>query len=739
MSGNKRLEIKSAANVLSDKEKGSTTTSFGNSNTSTAGVALSLPPKPGSKLASQALSFTSPVSIPTIIPEKRSLSDFTALQKVNMLGLMDVTSLNVALPDESFDRRVRTTGSEVSLLGIPGGSIKYAIADTLTRKTIRHHLPKPDPQQPRQQNFNSSTSSLWSSDSISESTENSFFGVWDLVVPMFRGRETEALFGIFDGRGSVIGTKMARFMFDWFSWYFTQELQKCEQTLLKQQSILDEKKGGSGTGGVGGVGMMSFKTGLINSSIQLDEASIKYALRRTFLAINRELGLIYEALIEEEYQNALLAYKTDRSLKKPERRHILSGVSATVIYMVGSGNPKKPAKCSVYIANVGDGMAALSQSGGRAQVLSQSHAVSLGDSSLSMAMSYEKSQLGSDRSKDDLPSGLSSNMNQGSLLTEIRRVVEHEGYLTDSGLVNGCTDITKAIGYFGSLGPINANPSIRKIDLDLAVDDLLPGDNRRAGGPHNTNVNNKTGMSEEESENEGGDEFIILTSSAVWQAMRVGGTYEDGAQMVVDTARSVLVTRLGDTNTGGGSGSGNNVGANILNSNISIGYGYHHSVQLRSNQRQGGGSGWITAAMKVRDVSMSLGSSGKILEMQGDGIEDGDHRGYMIMILGLRDLSKSSKWVTSGQARRGSIDAMSEMGSLDSSRFISPMTKDLIGKSNRRRIKDEYQNEPSSTVCIEYLSLFFYFLFLFFLFDYFPYKSNRIISHILFFLDIEYF
>ncbi len=51
-------------------------------------------------------------------PKEKDLSDFSALTRLRMLGLMDITILGVSIPEEFHDRRVRTSPSEVKALTI---------------------------------------------------------------------------------------------------------------------------------------------------------------------------------------------------------------------------------------------------------------------------------------------------------------------------------------------------------------------------------------------------------------------------------------------------------------------------------------------------------------------------------------------------------------------------------------------------------------------------------------------
>ncbi|KAG8891960.1 cysteinyl-tRNA synthetase, partial [Tulasnella sp. 403] len=89
------------------------------------------------------------------------LTDFSELTHLKMLGLMDVTlSVNPSIPDETEERRVRTSPSDINRMA-------YGIADTLG---MFDNVDKPN------------------------SLKLSMF---DLVVPSFRGRENECLLGMF--------------------------------------------------------------------------------------------------------------------------------------------------------------------------------------------------------------------------------------------------------------------------------------------------------------------------------------------------------------------------------------------------------------------------------------------------------------------------------------------------------------------------------------------------------------
>ncbi|WWC95139.1 hypothetical protein V866_001993 [Kwoniella sp. B9012] len=83
---------------------------------------------------------------------RKELSDFTALTQLRVLGLMDVTLRIPSLPDESEQKRVRTSFSDIN-------NMAYGISDMLGN--------------------------------------NEHLGMFDLVVPNFRGKDDECLFGMF--------------------------------------------------------------------------------------------------------------------------------------------------------------------------------------------------------------------------------------------------------------------------------------------------------------------------------------------------------------------------------------------------------------------------------------------------------------------------------------------------------------------------------------------------------------
>ena len=113
---------------------------------------------------------------------QKDLTDFTSLQKLRVLGLMDVTLMVQSWPDQSEDRRVRTAGSAA-------GSMAYGMADYLGR--------------------------------------NDHLSTMDVVVDRFRSHDDEVIIGMFDGQPIPTGgSKIARYLYENFKNKFQDELEK---------------------------------------------------------------------------------------------------------------------------------------------------------------------------------------------------------------------------------------------------------------------------------------------------------------------------------------------------------------------------------------------------------------------------------------------------------------------------------------------------------------------------------
>ncbi|EGD86791.1 adenylate cyclase [Trichophyton rubrum] len=110
------------------------------------------------------------------------LTDFSSLSYIRVLGLMDVTITIPTIPEETEDRRVRTSSSL-------SGCIAYGLADSLGK--------------------------------------NEHLSMIDMVVPRFRGSDMETIIGLFDGQPSMGGgSKIAKFLHENFTATFMEELGK---------------------------------------------------------------------------------------------------------------------------------------------------------------------------------------------------------------------------------------------------------------------------------------------------------------------------------------------------------------------------------------------------------------------------------------------------------------------------------------------------------------------------------
>lgn len=116
----------------------------------------------------------------TAAQNREQYTDFSRLQNLRILGLMDVTLTQPSIPDQSEDRRVRTSGSIA-------GHLPYGMADTMGK--------------------------------------NEHLSTIDLVVPRFNSSDTEILLGLFDGQAlSSGGSKIAKYLHENFGRIFTTEL-----------------------------------------------------------------------------------------------------------------------------------------------------------------------------------------------------------------------------------------------------------------------------------------------------------------------------------------------------------------------------------------------------------------------------------------------------------------------------------------------------------------------------------
>ncbi|KAK4700749.1 hypothetical protein P7C70_g5496, partial [Phenoliferia sp. Uapishka_3] len=207
--------------------------------------------------------------------KRRNLADFSALTKLHILGLMDVTLMIPSVPDESEDRRVRTSLSEINEMG-------YGIADTLGVRV-------------------------------------DVLSLVDIVIPRFRSKDDEAIFGLFDAvsKTTNTGAKLVKYLQDYFSAIFTLELSR-------------------------------LKSGEVTSD----------ALRRAFLGINRDYGNLLLPALESKRKNS------DISLSDRGASAVRTGAAGIIVYI---------RKKRMYVANAGNALAVISNRGGAARLIAKKH------------------------------------------------------------------------------------------------------------------------------------------------------------------------------------------------------------------------------------------------------------------------------------------------------------------------------------------------------------------------------
>jgi adenylate cyclase len=118
---------------------------------------------------------------------REQYTDFSRLANLRVLGLIDVTLTQPSIPDQSEDRRVRTSSSMA-------GYMPYGMADTLGR--------------------------------------NEHLSTIDLVVPRFNSSDSQTLLGLFDGQASSSGgSKIAKYLHENFDHIFGHELRELKNNL----------------------------------------------------------------------------------------------------------------------------------------------------------------------------------------------------------------------------------------------------------------------------------------------------------------------------------------------------------------------------------------------------------------------------------------------------------------------------------------------------------------------------
>ncbi|WWC91945.1 uncharacterized protein L201_006897 [Kwoniella dendrophila CBS 6074] len=212
---------------------------------------------------------------------RKELSDFTALTQLRVLGLMDVTLRIPSLPDESDQKRVRTSFSDIN-------NMAYGISDMLGT--------------------------------------NENLAMFDLVVPNFRGKADECLFGMF---GRTTPT------------FHAGKLPKRLQEIF--------------------AGELVHFLGKLAA-----EEEISTALRRTFLYVNRKLledSFAPGTTRKGSVQSMASIEDTFRGWAPAVGSLYRTGSSGAVVYLVGR---------TLHVGNVGDILVVVSKRG-EAELLSTKH------------------------------------------------------------------------------------------------------------------------------------------------------------------------------------------------------------------------------------------------------------------------------------------------------------------------------------------------------------------------------
>jgi len=510
------------------------------------------------------------------LSQRKSLSNFSTLTNLNMLGLMDVTCL-VQTPDENDQRRVRTTTSDIIQTGIPGG-IKYGVSDTLCRFASETNR-RDSIYISREQASNIRDSSYFANSTIGVIPKEKYFlGIWDVVIPQFRNMDNESLFGIFDGRGTEDGTKLAEYLFRLFAEDFQAELKKVEESVMKEN----------------GRNQMKMFNQRSKESVVLDSNSIKCAIRRTFLGLNKDLFRKFKKMESNinnnnNNNNSYHSNSNEKRCNGEEENTEQFGCSAVIVYAVSN---LKKGTCSLYIANVGDSTCILSKTGGRAQVISRLFKTSnVMDWTTSKFYNYNQKINYSyppspPHSPPHSPSYSSSTFEESNfipgLTDEMKRIQNADGWITKNNFINGKTAVTRAFGYFDCLGSLNANPWIEKVEFNLKNND---------------------------------NEFLVLVNGAVVDAFNSTANTDSGSSLSTfgDTAQKIV---------------------NIARSTFFNKNQKHRNRYIKTT------TDWRSVANKIRDIALSHDAYGarNFVHPKNHNPTVKSSNGMMVMVIGLNDL-----------------------------------------------------------------------------------------------------
>lgn len=211
----------------------------------------------------------------------------------------------------------------------------------------------------------------------------------DMVVERFRGNENEVIVGMFDGRNEInprTGNKVSKLLQETFGALFQDELRKMR-----------------------------------------DDDTIEDALKRAFLAANRDIGAAALTPSEERVHSSSYAHRTSTTTHLNQADG-LTGSCATICYI---------AENKMYVANVGDSMCILSKGTGEHRLLTTRHDPT------------EPEELG--------------------------RVRAGGGFISAHGKLDGVCDVSRAFGFYNLIPHIQARPDIMSYELNDSDELLIIG------------------------------------------------------------------------------------------------------------------------------------------------------------------------------------------------------------------------------------------------------------------------
>lgn len=282
---------------------------------------------------------------------------------------MDVTLRVPSLPDETENRRVRTSFSNIN-------NMAYGIAD-----------------------------SIGNSENLSMS---------DFVVPRFRGKDNECLFGFFDGKISTTanGCHLSKFLHDSFEPQLGKELSRLGPgddipDALRRAFLRLNKK--------------FFDTALPNLvGVRRKASNVSDVIPLSSLVSKSSKGDSRKASqVSANSVMAVVSTPTGTAKDAPEMGmfEVKSGAAAIIVYIVGK---------TMHVANAGDSLAVISRSGSP-RVVSTKH--------------------------------------EPLSRPETARIRAAEGWVTPGGKVNDELDVSKSFGFYHLQPAVNARPAVHTITL----------------------------------------------------------------------------------------------------------------------------------------------------------------------------------------------------------------------------------------------------------------------------------